>query len=274
MRIISKFSDYYDCGMKYGTDATCVYVRELKESRCSPVTGAPDIPRVITREAHKIVTKILKSDKTYPRWYRYGLDCYHGTRLRSNFKKLAVSGTLVVVFCGKVYPCLEFTIAPDGDFYGDTTKMYCYTFEQATDLFREHLSKAEQEGLFSQRRRRARWSWQRENLLKRIENFFSVMGESSGGLMDLHHKVEVPVMLLSVGGSRHPALVFNPVLKDIQFYRIVDNFTAYQELAMFVSGVLGGKSPKTIEVSNDIKIAKRGFDEWSFRKEPGKKRKL
>jgi hypothetical protein len=111
-------------------------------------------------------------------------------------------------------------------------------------------------------------------MLERIEEFFDVTGDSSKDLMDFHHKVEVPIVMLSVGNGRNPALTFNPVLKDVQFFRIVDNFTAYQELAMFVSGVLGGKSPKTIEVSNDIKIAKRGFDKWSFRKEPGKKRKL
>jgi hypothetical protein len=260
--------------MKYGTDATCVYVREHKDSRrheWKPV----DIPKSTIDEAHKIVTKILKSDKTRPRWHRYGLDCYHGTDLRSGYDKLAVSDTLVVVFCGRVYPCLEFTIAPDGDFYGPRIKkVYCYTPEQATDLYREHLSKAEQKRFFGPHKKQARWSWYGQSMLERIEEFFDVTGDSSKDLMDFHHKVEVPIVMLSVGNGRNPALTFNPVLKDVQFFRIVDNFTAYQELAMFVSGVLGGKSPKTIEVSNDIKIAKRGFDKWSFRKEPGKKRKL
>lgn len=62
-------------------------------------------------------------------------------------------------------------------------------------------------------------------------------------------------------------IILNPVLKEIEFYKKIDSFTAFQELSMFISGIMGGKSPCMIEISNDDKIAKHGFDKYSFRKE-------
>jgi len=40
---------------------------------------------------------------------------------------------------------------------------------------------------------------------------------------------------------------------------------------MYISGVLGGHSPKMIEVSNEVKIHKAGFDKFSFRKDKEEK---
>jgi hypothetical protein len=46
---------------------------------------------------------------------------------------------------------------------------------------------------------------------------------------------------------------------------------AFQEIQMFISGVLGIDENPTVEVSDKDKIISRGFDyKWSFRKEPKK----
>jgi hypothetical protein len=55
-------------------------------------------------------------------------------------------------------------------------------------------------------------------------------------------------------------------LKDVGFPKVVDPYTLFQELDMWVSGVLGMPANPTVTVSNDIKIAKHGFDRFSFRK--------
>jgi hypothetical protein len=54
-------------------------------------------------------------------------------------------------------------------------------------------------------------------------------------------------------------------LKDIEFQRVLDPFTAYQELDQWISGVLG-QNPEPDEVSDKVKIQQHGFDSWSFRK--------
>jgi len=53
----------------------------------------------------------------------------------------------------------------------------------------------------------------------------------------------------------------------MEFFKIVDPFTAFQELSMFIGGIMGGKSPIMIEVADKDRIAKHGFDKFSFRKE-------
>jgi len=69
-------------------------------------------------------------------------------------------------------------------------------------------------------------------------------------------------------------LIINPVnLKACSFYKVLNPFEAYQELSMWVGGVLCGRENPMATISNDDKIAKHGFDDKSFRKEPWKKRK-
>lgn len=60
----------------------------------------------------------------------------------------------------------------------------------------------------------------------------------------------------------------NPKLSDFDFYKVFDAFTAFQEISMFIGGVLGNKEKDVIQVSDKNKIEQHGFDyKWSFRKE-------
>jgi hypothetical protein len=54
-------------------------------------------------------------------------------------------------------------------------------------------------------------------------------------------------------------------LKELSFQKVLDPFTAYQELEMWIGGVIG-QNPEPAEVSDKVKIQQHGFDEWSFRK--------
>jgi hypothetical protein len=56
-------------------------------------------------------------------------------------------------------------------------------------------------------------------------------------------------------------------LKDLMFYRAIDSFALFQELSMFVGGVIPRNPNPMVEITdNKIKVAKHGFDKWSFRK--------
>ena len=48
---------------------------------------------------------------------------------------------------------------------------------------------------------------------------------------------------------------------------------AFQEIEMYISGVLGINNKPTVEISDKNKIVGRGFDlKYSFRKDPEKKK--
>ena len=68
-------------------------------------------------------------------------------------------------------------------------------------------------------------------------------------------------------------LVINANLKEYEFYKVVDAFTAFTELQMFIGGVLGTGEKEIVEVEDKYKISQHGFDKWSFRREPRKKKK-
>jgi len=60
----------------------------------------------------------------------------------------------------------------------------------------------------------------------------------------------------------------NPNLSKMQFYRHKDPFSCFQEIAQFISGVLGGSSPAMHQLNNEERIVKAGFNKWSFRRLP------
>lgn len=57
-------------------------------------------------------------------------------------------------------------------------------------------------------------------------------------------------------------------LNNLHFQSIVDPYTAFQELSMWVGGTLSSTNgPNTVTITDDkVKIAKHGFDQASFRK--------
>ncbi len=62
------------------------------------------------------------------------------------------------------------------------------------------------------------------------------------------------------------ALTLNPCLKDIDFPRKMDSYTAFQEISMFMSNFLTEKSPEPRPIDDNTKRDLHGFDKFSFRK--------
>ena len=94
--------------------------------------------------------------------------------------------------------------------------------------------------------------------------------------IDLFRELKTPIFVFD-GDSRSPrkddAFIINPILKDYEFYKVVDAFTAFTELQMFIGGVLGVGEKEMVEIEDKYKIGQHGFDNWSFRREPTKKRR-
>jgi hypothetical protein len=54
-------------------------------------------------------------------------------------------------------------------------------------------------------------------------------------------------------------------LKDIHFASVVPPWEAYQEIEMYLGTILVNDADKMINVSDDVKLGKYGFDKWSFK---------
>jgi hypothetical protein len=80
----------------------------------------------------------------------------------------------------------------------------------------------------------------------------------------LHHDYQTPVLVVADG-----LLHINPKLEDLEFFRVVEPYTAFQEIEMYLSGILGKEVPNLVEISDKSKILKHGHDpKYSFRKMP------
>jgi hypothetical protein len=85
---------------------------------------------------------------------------------------------------------------------------------------------------------------------------------------------KVPVFVLMIHDRERDHLYLNSSLRDVQFFKKLDPFTAFQEISMYISGVLGVGEPNIVTISDVQKARKHGFDKGSFRTHtPGKKAK-
>ncbi|RMG23941.1 MAG: hypothetical protein D6732_24245 [Methanobacteriota archaeon] len=63
----------------------------------------------------------------------------------------------------------------------------------------------------------------------------------------------------------------NGRLSDIEFHKVLDPYMVFQEIGQYISGVIGGSFPATVNISDESMAKKKGFDKQSFRKASSKK---
>lgn len=61
-------------------------------------------------------------------------------------------------------------------------------------------------------------------------------------------------------------ILTNPILKDLEFYRMYDSYSAFQKISQYISGVLGNTEKPLIQISDKDQLVAKGFDKkTSFR---------
>jgi hypothetical protein len=171
----------------------------------------------------------------------------------------------VVGFCGKFYFGMKFVEMPQNykTYTTDTVIKEFITFD--IEVMKNRIK--DKRGFMSKTRDHAKL----DELVNQIKNIKT---------QDTFRKFNTPIFVYRFGDgySRTPCayqesfFVVNPCLKQYDFYRIFDSFTCFQEIQMYISGVLGNREKDIIEVADKYKIAQHGFDKWSFRKMPENKK--
>jgi len=73
-----------------------------------------------------------------------------------------------------------------------------------------------------------------------------------------------PIVLININSGK---VEYNPTIKQYGFEKIIDPYTAFQEIYMYLAAK--AKPEKIVpEMSNEDKIFAKGFDKLSFRKQP------
>lgn len=73
--------------------------------------------------------------------------------------------------------------------------------------------------------------------------------------------------------SQEVSVVKNPILKHMQFNKVLDAATAHQEISMYVCGVLGNPEKDVVQISDHDMRDSKGFDNKSFKHRESKKKR-
>ncbi|MGD0899843.1 MAG: hypothetical protein ABR915_18575 [Thermoguttaceae bacterium] len=240
MRIVSDFHDYYDTVQATGQDQTVVYLRTRRE------------------------VGLNRNSFPFP--------VFEGTFQYWSHPQAGVPIVQIVVgFCGKVYPILR--LAHQRKSEPSPNIASCYTLSEVDAFIERHFKQREIETYRSKPRRwRFAPHWPMEQRREKFDEFFDTYAAKQSAFGQLFLDSRCPILVASTwwgAGERNREykIVYNECLKDLEFFRVMDTFTAYQELQMYF-GAMAQPNKPIPNVSDKDMISIKGFDKWSFRKPP------
>ena len=239
MMILSPFRDYYDSCASYGVDMTVQYRRDTRQYNLRAETG-PD--GTLVKEFNYLLS--LVKDRLPPLAGRISL--------------------VYVGFCGKIYVGLRpKVVCSTGRIYRNTVypgrpapELIYQTMWDARDVHEEDLDAEFNEyRFFNNKGDKSIRDWMDEKGLAPV-----------GEWIEPFQRQQAPAFV-----AYDETLIINPCLQDFKFQRVMGGVDAFQQIEMFISGVLGVSDCPMIELTDKDRIQAHGFDQRSFRREPTKR---
>lgn len=257
MRIISDYHDFYDCIQAHGQDQEFVYLRKVE-----------------TTEYDKDPPKWGKDASVTP-WPFPVVDKSYGTNKVGFYHQVSIVG-----FCGKIYPVVEVKNS-------NKKSAICHNLSEVDDFVTENYKSDEIKEYFSSKNKSyfsAKWD---SRSRKAFNVFFKKCEEQKEQHQDIFLESRQPIFVAKLEDrwryykqfGKIPDYVpstisHNAELKGLEFYRIFPTAVAYQEISMYLGGVLGQGFPHVPDISNNDMIESKGFDlKSSFRKPKQEKKR-
>lgn len=239
MRIISKDHDYYDCimGMSAYDADDIKYIRAKKEMAYS--------------------RDIMKSFK-FP----------EEPRSSDRVDRVAEMTCDIIGFCGQIYP--HIVVSPRFE-TTDSKRIVCHTIDQVKDAVRILFKDDVYDSFITPERKKRFWKRNRWNLYSYddLRKFMEAFGNHDA-IFEEHkapifviHRYFYPWYKQNYGNE----VTINATLKDYEFQRVFDPYQAFQKIAQYLGNMAFPNKPIP-EISDEIMAEIKGFDKWSFRKEP------
>jgi len=213
--------------------------------------GAGDLDPVPVYERH--TTEVTEKNFLKKDNHDYG-----GTRIslsndytKSNIENRVRTG--IIGFCGTVYPYVL------KERYNVNHEKMGFNFEYNPDKFKDMLYPASDKWGYQRQRKIYLIGWL-ENV-KKLDFIFKKYNVSSFNM-------------ISKGIEPDWQIELNPRLADHCFYKVKDVYTAYQDIRVYLGNDLAKDTEVEVPVGGDKIVAhSKGFNKWSFRKEPGQKKR-
>jgi hypothetical protein len=169
----------------------------------------------------------------------------------------------VLGFCGKVYPVLQLatnrTKAED--------KVFAYSVDDVDNFVLANYKEREIEAYLSKA-----WDnhWPQTDRHNKFATFFEEAKKVESNYVHVFQEYKTPIWVYDFFRKSNKRLILNAPLKQLEFFRIMDAYTAYQELLMFYGGMAQPFKPIP-QMSDEIKAEASGHGgKYSFRKPPSK----
>lgn len=176
-----------------------------------------------------------------------------------NGKMTARLDAFCICFCGKLYRGIKVLTYSFG--YPASIDRAFYKFDELMTALREcelTYESSSHFGILSKRN------------IKALEAYF----EPADNNAVMQYMVDQKYAIMTIAHDHCPCtrsdmkVVVNDTLKEFEFYRVLNAYEAYQELDMFVGGVLTVNEDATSTITDKDRIVQHGFDKYSFRKPP------
>lgn len=244
MRIISKFYDYYDKAVAYGTDNDLIYVREEKQ----------------------IYLPFEHVDSKY--------DLF---RIVKSIPQFRCGSLSVIAFCGKIYPHYSINLSPtkSKNYFSINDIKSDYEDGTLKKLIEESIVDSPAQPAFSNTDYKlseirqlfeTKYWYSRDGKGSFIEQFSSNEGKKISD--DVFRYYNSPIIVVS-NMKDHFLVDINTRLNRFNFIKMFDPYMAYQEISMYLGNNLVKQVDPTVNFGDDLKRDIHGFDKFSFRK--GKK---
>lgn len=245
MKILSKFRDYYDSAQAYGHDDSRVYVRETRE-----------------------LTRVTNA------WPYSDAILQHLFEVRRAYGQ--VPGLLL--FCGAAWPVWrEADRWSDADpFEGalartHTLPVWERRFTRLRDLPSDDPERKDRERSIDAYDGKL-YSNTTMSEAAMVESHERLAGQRFGEDLLIGERAPIALVLTALRGSwtfdlqERVRVIVNPSLQDLDFHRILDPFSAYQEIETFLGNQLAEADAAPLRVGSDAVVAQqKGFDDQSFR---------
>lgn len=233
MRIVSKFKDYYDGVQKQGVDRSIVYIREQREIRFNKSTRF---------HKNSALGFVVSS------WYK--LPYYVGS---PNYN---IGKPILIGFCGKWHVCVEI-YACRPSIHGSNRALF-YSYKDMIDF----STSEKDNGLIGELSSKKTYYLSGDLT---YQTMFDMVGSLND---DLFVELGCPIITVkNIFGDCDNVVTLNDSLREFDFARVKDPYQAYQDISMYVGGVLRAPEKETLQISDDCMRDKKGFDKWSFRKQ-------
>ena len=166
----------------------------------------------------------------------------------------------IIGFCGKTYVAYKFYKSISFD--SDVKEWFLYGMDAVDAILKLNKSRIE---IIKGRHKKTNNKLKQE-LLSMISNYH---GKENYVNVFLEHSI--PIFVYDC--NHNNGYDINASLKDVEFYKMFEPYLAFQEIEMYVGGVLTNPENDMVVVDEKYRQLQHGMDKWSFRNPDPPKRK-